>query len=291
MDKPQTDARASRRGLAALVALAFVAGLTLMGYAARRWNWFTPASPAAVTPAIAPVIVAPTQTQPAQSQPTQPQAPVAPAIDPATLVTREAALAGQLAALEARTAAVTTDAAAAGAQSARAEALLVALAARRQIERGLPLGYLEEQLRERFGQRQPRSVAVAIGAARQPVTIDDLSAGLESMTGRLLVAPQDDWMDALRREIRTLVVLRRTGTPSPLPLDRLALARRLLAGGRVEAARTEIAALPGASSAGPWLAAARRWTLAQQALNAIETAALTVPPPVQAATPAGTLLP
>ena len=274
MDKPQTVTRASRRGLVALIALAFVAGLTLMGYAARRWKWFEPAPVAAAAAApVAPIVMAPA---PAPVPVTQ----VIGTIDPATLATREAALAGQLAALEARTAAVTTDAAAAGTQSARAEALLVAVAARRQIERGQPLGYLEEQLRERFGANQPRSVAITINVARQPVTIDDLSAGLEAMTARLLVAPQDDWLDALRREIRSLVVLRRTGTPSPLPLDRLAHARQLLAGGRVEAARAEVAALPGAPAAGAWLAAARRWTLVQQALDAIETAALTVPPPV-----------
>ncbi|HEX8553335.1 MAG TPA: hypothetical protein VF695_01385, partial [Sphingomonas sp.] len=128
MDKPQTVTRASRRGLVALIALAFVAGLTLMGYAARRWKWFEPAPVAAAAAApVAPIVMAPA---PAPVPVTQ----VIGTIDPATLATREAALAGQLAALEARTAAVTTDAAAAGTQSARAEALLVAVAARRQIE-------------------------------------------------------------------------------------------------------------------------------------------------------------
>jgi len=271
-----SDRTSSGRAWVALVALALVMGLTLLAYAARRWNWIEPAGSAATTTTQA----APTAVIPDVS-PAPVQAPQSfPAtVDPATLVTREATLAGQLAALEARTAAVSTDAAAASVQASRAEALLVAAAARRQIDHGQPLGYLEEQLRERFGQRQPRAVATAIAAARQPVTIDMLSAGLADGTPALVRAPDDDLLDLIRREIATLVVLRRAGEASSLPADRLTRAHRLLVAGRVDDARAEIAALPGAANASAWLRAARRWVLAHQALDQIEAVALTTPPP------------
>jgi len=260
-------ARRSNRWLAALVALAFVAGLTLTGYAARRWGWFTRARPAATAPAV-----------PAM-QPVAAPTPVAVPADPVTLATREAALAGQIAALEARAAQLATDATAAGEQAGRAEAMLVTAAARRQVDAGQPLGYLEDQLRTRFGQSQPRSVAVLVAAARQPVTLDGLAAELAALRPRLAVAPQDDFLDALRRELATLVVLRRAGTASPLAADRIADAERELDRGRVEAARTVVAALPGAPIAAGWLGAARRWVLAHQALDALDAAALTITPP------------
>ncbi|MFS0773073.1 hypothetical protein [Sphingomonas sp. 1P08PE] len=198
----------------------------------------------------------------------------APAVDPAALVTREAALAAQLAALEARAAAVATDAAAAGTQATRAEALMVAFAARRAIDRGTGLGYLEEQLRTRFVTAQPRAVAVVIQAARTPVTTEDLRQGLDAIAPALQAGGESGWLTQVRRELGHLVVLREEGTPSTAPVDRLARARRLLDDGRVDAARAEVARLPGAGQANAWLAAARRYSLAHQALDMIETAAI-----------------
>lgn len=217
-----------------------------------------------------------------------------PAIDPATLVTREAALAGQLTALEARAATVATDAAAAGAQATRAEGLMVAFAARRAIDRGTPLGYLEEQLRTRFVPSQPRAVAVVIAASQNPVTVEDLRQSLDAITPVLQSGDGSDWFAAARRELGNLVVLRPQNTPSTAPIDRLARARRLLDDGQVAAARAEVARLPGAAQAGGWMAAARRYTLAHQALDVIETAAILgqaqgpqpSPAPVPAAPPA-----
>ncbi len=51
-------------------------------------------------------------------------------------------------------------------------------------------------------------------------------------------------------------------------------ARRLLEAGQVEAARAEVARLPGAAQAGNWMDAARRYVLARQALDVIENTAL-----------------
>ena len=56
--------------------------------------------------------------------------------------------------------------------------------------------------------------------------------------------------------------------------DRLARARRLLEGGQVEAARAEVARLPGARDDGNWMAAATRYIQARHALDGIENAAI-----------------
>ena len=274
-DRPR--ARGPRMGIIiALTALAFIAGLGLMAYAARTLPWFgTTRSTTAGSP-VAGQKAATGNSGYIPSQPLgpdgQPQA-TAP-VDTTVLATREATLAGQLTALEARTATITTDAAAAGAQATRAEGLLVAFAARRALDRGVGLGYLEEQLRLRFGQAQPRATMLLFQAARQPVTLEDLRQGLDAIAPDITSSTGENWLDTIRHQIDTLVVLRKAGTPSPMPADRLARARRLLSAGQVEAARAEVARLPGAAQAGNWMDAARRYVVARQALDVIENTAL-----------------
>ncbi|WP_242008347.1 uroporphyrinogen-III synthase [Sphingomonas ginsenosidivorax] len=286
---PTQQPRGARLGTILIcIALAFAAGLALMGYAMHR-GWLgggTPAATVVEKPATS------TGYVPQQPLNANGEAPAATAaLDPAMLATREAALAGQLAALEARTAAVTIDASAASGQATRAEGLLVAFAARRAIDRGLPLGYLEEQLRLRFGATQPRATFAVIQAARQPVTIEDLRKGLDDIAPEITAATGDTWGATLRRQIDQLIVLRRSDTPSPMAADRLARARRLLEGGQVEAARAEVARLPGARDAGNWMAAATRYIQARHALDGIENAAILGqvgqpnPAPVAAAAP------
>ena len=58
----------------------------------------------------------------------------------------------------------------------RADALVVAFAARRAIDRGVALGYLENLLVDRFGSRHQRAVATIITASHRPVQLDDLIA-------------------------------------------------------------------------------------------------------------------
>lgn len=271
-----SQARRPRLGIIiALIGLAFIAGLGLMGYAMKSWSWFG-ATPRAAVAATKTASGNPDYT-PSLPLNANGEAPAAAPIDTAVLATREAALAGQLAALEARTAAVTIDAQAAAGQATRAEGLMVAFAARRAIDRGVGLGYLEEQVRLRFGTAQPRATAAILEAARAPVTLEDLRQGLDSIAPSITSvtgAENADWLTTVRREIGNLVVLRQEGVPSPMPADRLARARRLLEGGQVEAARAEVARLPGADQAGNWMDAARRYVLARQALDTIENTAL-----------------
>jgi hypothetical protein len=269
-----TRARGPRTGVfLAIIALAFVAGAVLTGYLFRTVPWLGGTSSAERLAATRRAQAEPSTFNPAQPLNANGEATNA-ALDPAALASREATLAGQLTALEARTAAVSSDAGAAAVQAGRAEGLLVAFAARRQLDRGAGLGYLEEQLRNRFGATQPRAVAAVIDAARQPVTLEDLRQGLDAIAPDLSVVSGDDWLTSLRREMAGLVVLRKAGTPSPRPTDRLARARRLLDGGQVEAARAEVARLPGAADAGNWLEGARRYAMSRRALDVIENAAV-----------------
>ena len=287
--RPELVRRPGLGLVALLVILMLGAGVALMIYAVRSsGGWILRPAPAETTPAPA------LNFTPAQPQPAAPPLPQAPA-DPALLATRETALAGQLAALEARTAAVSLDADSAAGQAARAEAALVAFAARRAVDRGIGLGYLEPQLRERFGAARPRAVSVLIAAARTPVTLESLRQSFDASAGDLTSGGNRDTLASLWRELSTLVVIHDAGRPSPLPADRITRARRLLDDGRVEAAMTEVRRLPGATHAAGWLIAAQRWVDAHRALDVIEAAAIlgqaSPPPAPPVTTPPAPMVP
>lgn len=196
-------------------------------------------------------------------------------LDSDALNARQAAIAAQLATLEARAETIERDSHAAANNAARAEALLIAFAARRAIDRGLALGSIEPQLRLRFGTSQPGAVSAIMQSSRAPVTLEDLRLALDASGPELTTgAATDGWWISLRRELSSLVVIRHEGTASPRAADRLARVRRLLDAGQVEAALTEVARLPGAPKAASWLVAARRYVQAHTALDTIETAAI-----------------
>lgn len=263
-----TATRTAWRGAAAVGVIAFLIGLAAMAIVLRNYDRWFPGK-ATTLKLVAPPGQPPVVIVPAAG------AAAAPVIDLNALSSRETQLAARLADLETRAAAIGSDAQAAAGHATRAEGMLVAFAARRALDRGLGLGYIEEQLRARFGARQPRAVATILQAAREPVTIEDLRGGLDGIAAELATgAASGGWLASLRRELRNLVVLHRAGTPSPLPVDRLARARRMLEAGEVEAALAEVARMPGAVRAGRWTAAARRYIGARQALDTIETAAI-----------------
>ncbi|KQX17914.1 MULTISPECIES: hypothetical protein [unclassified Sphingomonas] len=179
--------------------------------------------------------------------------------------------------------------AAATSEAHRAERLLIAFAARRAIDRGAPLGYLEAVLRERFGRTEPQAVATVISAGRQPVTIGELRDGLEALGPRLSSAADDaGWWESFRREMADLVVIRRADVISNAPVDRFARARNDLAAGHVDAALIEVARLPNRRIATDWIAEARRYVQARVALDRIESAALLEPAPAVVAEQAST---
>ena len=248
----------------ALAMLAFVIGAVLVTYAVTRWE------PARRL--IAPASLAPSEPQRAvSSSPAIEALPAAPVAGPpdAIIDTRVAGLEARLAQIDAR-------ANQASANAARAEGLLIAFAARRTIDRGAALGYLEGQLRARFAATQPRAVAAIIAAAQAPVTLDQLRQRLD------LIAPElagggkgESWWDATRRTLAGLVVVRRADAPSPAPDERLLRARTDLSAGEADKALAEIARLPGSNASGGWMILARRYIEAHRALDILEASALT----------------
>ena len=258
---PQLRKGTSLRRLSLTVALSFLGGAALIGYLV--WNGQINLSADNTAPQQ--VIAAPAQPSAAP--------PEAAAASAAT-----GQLDLQVGALERRIAQLNLQAAAFGGNSARAEGLLVALAVRRAIERGTGLGYLEEQLRTRFGAARPDAVNTLVVAAKSPVTLDVLAAQLDDLGPALLGRPIDEggWT-RLQRELGSLFVIRRETGRTQLPVQRLDHARLLLRSGKISEAMAEVSRMPGSAAARDWLAAAQRYADAQAALDQIEQAALTEP--------------
>ncbi|GAO40286.1 hypothetical protein SCH01S_45_01300 [Sphingomonas changbaiensis NBRC 104936] len=272
-DYTTLETRPARSRLPIVIGLiAFVAGLVLAGWLLSRWdtarNWLL----GTTTPAAASAPPA----QPARVAQTTPMVPAPPpsSMDP----NATAALGQRVGEIETRIDRVAERANAAGDNAARAEGLLIAFAARRALERGLGLGYIEAQLRERFGATQPQAVATVIAASRDPITLEELQLGLDDLAPSLTSGTSEEgWWASLKGELANLVVVRKAGQPSPVPAERLRHARRLLEGGQVEKALVEVARLPGRAKAQNWMRAARLYIQARQALDVIETAAILTP--------------
>lgn len=194
------------------------------------------------------------------------------------MVETQGGLDQRVAAMEQRLARLDLQTQAAAGNAARAEGLLVTFASRRSLERGVPLGYLADQLRLRFGDAQPNAVRTVIEASRRPVTLDQLLARLDGLAPELAEAPPEEgafgWVS---RELGELFVVRREDLPSPQPQRRLDRARLFLESGRTEAAISEVRNLPNAARAADWIADAQRYANAQQALELLETAAILEP--------------
>ncbi len=250
---PATRLRVSRL---VPLAIAFVGGLIAMGWALTRWDAAAPFL-SWMRPAATPVV--------AQSR----HAPPAPQQTPAPDVDRVAA---QVSALEARLDSVADRAASAAGNADRAESLMIAFAARRALDRGLPLGYAETLLRAHFADSQPQAVATIISAARRPVTRADLETELDAMAPLLAAPPpQDGWWASIKRQLGDLVVVRRTDLPSATAEDALARARRDVRADRVDRALAEVSRLPARKNAESWIAKAHRYIGAHDALDRLET--------------------
>lgn len=157
----------------------------------------------------------------------------------------------------------------------RADALLVTFASRRAIDRGVPLGYLETLLADRFGAQNPRAVAAIITASRDPVTLDQLIADYDQLGPALRRgAPDESAWQSFKREMGSLIAIRRANTPSGKPQARFERARAELQTGHVDAALAETMRLPGAARAADWVSKARRYVVAHRALDEVESAAL-----------------
>jgi hypothetical protein len=256
---------------------AFLLGLLAMGWLLMRWEsaaMFLGVAPepppAAAAPAPAPSPQPATKAEPALPPPAAGEQRFV--IDPETQ--------RRVARLEQRLAELDNASRAAVGNADRAEGLLVAFAARRALDRGVALGYIEHLLRQRFGQNQPQAVGMVITAARQPVTLQELQRELEELGPRLgSGGPEQSWWDGFRAELGSLITIRREGTQSTIPSERLRRAYSHMQAGEVNYALVEVMRMPGAGQASDWIAKARRYVSARAALDAIETAALLDPAP------------
>jgi hypothetical protein len=238
--------------------LVLIAGAALAVWGLTKWDsaarffGVTPKSQTAISPTI---------TQQALVRPQQ-----------AAADTAESA---KISELEGRLRAVESSSRRAAGSVGRADALLVAFATRRAVDRGVPLGYLETLLADRFGDTNPRAVAAIINASREPVTLDQLIADYEQL-GPVLRrgAPDEGIWQGFKREMSSLVAVRRASSPSGKPQARYERAAAQLENGRVDAALAETMRLPGAPRAQDWIAKARRYVFAHRALDDVESAAL-----------------
>lgn len=269
MDQRDYYGTARRRGFfwpLIMLLIAFLLGIGATAFALRQWD--------GLAKLLHPVPAAQLVTSAAPARPVivQPAPPGDPALDE-----RVAAIETRLDAIEARAAEASGDA-------NRAEGLLVAFAARRALDRGQPLGYIEGLLRERFGATDAASVAQIIAASQRPVTLAQLQDELAKLRPELVArAPDEGFWDGFKQELASLFVVRRADQPSAIPTDRFERADHALEQAQVDSAASEIARMPGRGRAADWLAQARRYVIARNALDRIETAALLTPAPKPAA--------
>jgi len=157
----------------------------------------------------------------------------------------------------------------------RADALVVAFAARRAIDRGVALGYLEPLLLDRFGAQHRAAVATIVTQSREPVRLNDLISEYQTLGPTLRRGgPQDNWWTDFKREFGSLIEVHRVERPATNPEARYNRAFQQLSGGDVDQALTETMRLPGAANAQDWIGRARRYIAAHRALDEIESAAL-----------------
>jgi len=250
-------------GARLLIALLFIiigAGAAIWGLAhyppAARVLGVTPPAPQPLIPV----------TKPVAAPPTSAAAP-APADS------------ARIAALEQRLSAVENATQRAEGFAGRADALVVAFAARRAIDRGVALGYLENLLVDRFGAQHQAAVATVITASHQPVRLEDLASEYEALGPELRHGgPEDSWWTNFKRELGSLVELHSADRPAMNAEARYGRALQRLSSGDVDQAVAETMRMPGAARANDWVAKARRYVAAHRALDEIESAALLAGP-------------
>jgi hypothetical protein len=155
--------------------------------------------------------------------------------------------------------------------------MLLAFAARRALELGLPLGNFEDDLNARFGSSEPHMVAAVVAAAKTPVTIAKLRGDLIGLLPRLSGDESTGVWDRLTAGFSTLATVRRGDSATQDPNALLTQARTAMEAGDIDTALQAISRLPNRAVAADWMAAARRYSEAQRALNALEKAALSGP--------------
>lgn len=197
------------------------------------------------------------------------------AAPPAAMERPASADSARIASLESRLASVENATERAEGSAGRADALVVAFAARRAIDRGVALGYLENLLVERFGPQHQAAVATIITSSHQPVRLNELIDEYQTLGPELRRGgPQDSWWTNFKREMGSLVEVHRSTRAAVNAEARYNRALQRLSTGDVDQALAETMRLPGAARVGDWTAKARRYIAAHRALDEVESAAL-----------------
>lgn len=263
---PTTPPRSSSvRGLVIFALVCFAVGIAAMGWLLSEW---TPARNLLLgkTEQVAPV-----------AQETA-EAPVAPA---AALTVEPAPSAEEhMAKIEEKLAIIDQQADSASTDAARAERMMIAFAARRAIERGTPLGYLEGALMRQFGEADAGAVTTVIKAGRAPVTLEQLEEGLDTAHTDLIASSANSgWFGTIWQDIGNIAVIKHEGEDRLSADQRFDRAKRALERDRVEIAIREVQLMPGRQSANGWLDKANRYVQARKALDRLEAITLAVSRP------------
>jgi hypothetical protein len=250
-------------GARLLIALVFI----LLGAGAAIWSL-------AHYPPAARVLGVATQAPQLKMSPPKTAAP-----QPAPPAPTSADGSAQIAALEQRVSQVENATQRAEGFAGRADALVVAFAARRAIDRGVALGFLENLLVDRFGAQHEAAVATIITASHQPVRLEELTSEYEGLGPELRRGgPQDSWWTSFKRELGSMVELHRADRPAANAEARYTRALQRLTMGDADQALAETMRMPGAARANDWVAKARRYIAVHRALDEIESAALLAGP-------------
>lgn len=260
---PPAKRTQARLWITALLA-AFIGGAILAGWAIQRFDIFTGEEPVKII-----------ADDPGKGEGSN-DAPGAMPVTSRSLDRAES----RINQLEDRLSQITAKAQAATGNASRAESILVALATRRAVDAGKPLGPIADQLSVRFGTDHPQSVRTIIEGAAQPVTLAMLQTDLDALAGPLTINKTDNLWENIKREMGELFTLRKEGATPPDPIKHMQQAIRFANNGNIAAAMDEVRAMPGAANAEGWLTRARRYLRTQRAVENIERAAMLTPVPL-----------
>lgn len=258
---PAAPARSSPvRGLVIFALVCFAVGIVVMGWLLSEWP------PARNLLLGAPPISAPTTSAVPAAQHAAPPSPSV-----VTPVTPDA----QMTHIEEQLAIIDQQASSASDDAARTERMMIAFAARRAIERGSPLGYLEGALTRQFGAQDAKAVSTIVKCARAPVTLERLEEGLDAARDTLLSDDRaSNWFGRIWNDVGNLATIRHDGEDTSSPDQHFNRARRALERDRVEMAIREVEAMPGKAGVRPWLDSAQRYVQVRRALDRLEAITL-----------------
>ena len=264
---------ANRGGMSWTARLLVALLLILVGAAATVWA-LAHYQQAARLLGVLPVTAPQAEQHPVPVQPVLAQQP-APTLAQSSQGASNSTLEAQILNLQSQLQQVQSQSQRAQGSAGRADALLIAFAARRAIERGVALGYLEPLLVQRFGADHAQAVATVVTASRSPVRLTNLIAEYQNLRPVLTGPPSDQgWWSGFKRSFGSLVSVHRADQPSTQPQARYQMALTDLTAGEVDAGLAETMWLPGAPKAADWINQARQYVAAHRALDEIETAAL-----------------